>query len=76
MIYKTKHERVIAIWDGYRRVTGKITATTDEIAVWAIREGLWPVPTRGEPESLCLAWEEHLVSLISSAPAATERSFS
>jgi hypothetical protein len=74
MKYRTKKERLIAIFDGYLRAHGVTEAAMEDVAVWAIAEGLWPVPTRGEPEAFCLAWEEHLASLIHSAPAANERS--
>lgn len=60
MKYKTKQQRCIAITDAYRKAFGVSMFTMDEVAAWAIERGLYPVPTRGDPEELCVAWENRL----------------
>jgi hypothetical protein len=60
MKYKTKQQRLGAIIDAYRSKCNKSMFTTDEVATWAISEGLWPTPKRGDPEALCDEWERRL----------------
>jgi hypothetical protein len=60
MKYKTKQQRLGAIIDAYRSKFNKSMFTTDEVADWAISNGLWPVPKRGDPQEICIAWERRL----------------
>lgn len=62
MKYKTKQARLIAITDAYCKLHGKTSFTTDEVAEWALAQALWPVPKRGAPAAICLAWERQLES--------------
>lgn len=55
--YQTKQQRLIALIDGYQEAFGKKAVTTTEVAIWATAKNLWPVPTRFDPPSQCLAWE-------------------
>lgn len=60
MKYKTKKQRLLAITDAYRRITGKKMFTAKEVAEWAISCWLFPVPTRGEEPETCTEWERRL----------------
>ena len=60
MRYKTKRKRLMAIADTYCKLHKKTSFTTDEVAEWALAQSLWPVPKRGDPAVICLAWERQL----------------
>lgn len=60
MKYKTKQTRLCAITSRYCELHGKTSFTTDEVAEWALAHALWPVPKRGDPRGICLAWEAWL----------------
>ncbi len=72
MKYKTKRQRCIAITDAYRQVFNVTMFTTDEVATWAISQGLWPVPKRGDAEDACEAWERRLANAKSKTPSIHE----
>lgn len=60
MKYHTKGQRLVALTETWTKMHGATTFTTTEVATWAIANGLWPVPKRGDPEELCRAWESRL----------------
>ena len=62
MRFKTKQKRLMAITDAYCKLHGKSSFTVDEVAEWALAHALWPVPKRGDPEVVCLAWEARLTT--------------
>ena len=64
MKYNTKQARVSAIMDAYMAVFRKTAVTMNEISVWAISGGLWPVPKRGDPPGECEEWERKLEAAI------------
>lgn len=47
MKLKTKNDRMAAIVDAWRVIHGNIPFTTKEVSMWAIENGLYPVPSRG-----------------------------
>ena len=63
MRYKTKQKRLRAIMDAYCSLHSKTSFTIDEVAEWALAHTLWPVPKRGDPESICSAWENQLTTI-------------
>ncbi len=60
MKYPTKQKRLLAIADAYMAVFRKSQFTTSEVADWAIRKGLYPVPRRGDRVEECEVWEKRL----------------
>jgi hypothetical protein len=60
MNYPTKQKRLVAIFDAYCKRFAKTGATMDEVSEWALSEGLYPCPKRGDPENICNAWETKL----------------
>ena len=62
MRYKTKQKRLRAITDAYCSLHSKTSFTIDEVAEWALAHALWPVPKRGDPVAICLAWEVRLAA--------------
>jgi hypothetical protein len=60
MKYPTKRKRLLAIVDTYMALHCKSAVTMEEVAAWAQSEGLYPVPTRGDPKDECEEWEKRL----------------
>ncbi len=58
--YATKQQRMIAIFEAYRKVSGKKLVTTTEVAEWAVSRHLYPAPRRGDSTKACLEWEARL----------------
>ncbi len=58
--YKTKKQRLCAVFDVYYNNNGKRPVTMQEVAAWAIASGLSPVPTRTEAPEICELWEKLL----------------
>ena len=54
---RTKQKRLIAIAEAYLKMTGKTTFTTDEVANWAMANGLVPVPGMREAIEHHVRWE-------------------
>ncbi len=70
MQYRTKHARLIAIWDAYRDAFGKKACTAREVATWAAGEKLWPCPTGGDSDAACERWEGRLAAAVRKAKIA------
>lgn len=62
--YETKQARLCAIADAYRKKFDKSGFTTDEVCGWALKHGLWPVPTRGASASEATGWERDLAAAV------------
>lgn len=63
MKFKTKQKRCIAIVDAYCAKFQKSAVTMEEVSVWAIASGLYPIPKRGDSEQKCEEWERRLSAL-------------
>lgn len=59
MKYRTKQQRLVALVDAYT-MHRAASFTTAEVSNWAIANGLWPVPKRGDAEAICRMWESRL----------------
>lgn len=45
--FQTKQKRLVAIVDHYRELSGKGAVTMEEVSLWSMLRGLYPVPKRG-----------------------------
>jgi hypothetical protein len=60
MKYRTKKDRLIAIFEAYLVKFKQSGATMDEVTNWALEHKLYPVPKRGDAADICEAWERKL----------------
>ena len=66
MKYTTKQQRMIAVFDAYQAVSNRSACTMAEVATWAIGNGLYPAPKRGDTDDVCEQWERTLEAVLSS----------
>lgn len=69
MKHKTKNERLCAIAHAYQKKFGKTSFTIDEVSEWALQEGLYPCPKRGDPEDVIELWEREFERASAPEPA-------
>jgi hypothetical protein len=64
MKYPTKQKRMEAVIEAYLAKFHKSAFTTTEVAEWALRTGLYPVPKRGDSVVECLKWEKRFAEVV------------
>jgi len=63
MTKRTKQQRLIDLIECYKKIKGFVAVSTDEVAEWAMENGLYPVPTMRDDAQFRDAWESKFATI-------------